>query len=1798
MTGEAYCGKEEHAHAPETCYERVLACGYREGGGAAEGASAGGETGAGATAEATAGATEGATEGATDGAAVEAQAAHQHGEGCYETRSVLVCGREEDAGHAHAQDCYERREACGQGEREAHTHSQDCYDEEDALVCGLDEDAGHAHSESCYEEVLVCVLEEREGHAHVESCFQDESVLVCQEPAGEAVADPSGGTAEEGAAAAEPAGAFEGASEGVSEDASEEAPAERHVHTDACYEERPTCGQEEHAHSLACYANPEADLEDASVWESTLPQDLGDDWARNVAAVATSQLGYEESTANYVVPDDGTAAKGYTRYGAWYGDPYGDWCAMFASFCLYYAGVPESAVPYDSGCARWVERLQGAGLYENAADCPPEPGSLVFFDLDGDALADHVGVVTEVAPEGEGLSVATVEGNVGGAVASRGYSDTDGSILGYCALPKNPGAQADEDAAGAAATDLTAEAAAAAAAVDADGSVSDTAELGPYLTDAKIVVDGAEYVEGTTLPAAKEFGVRLGFSNVNSQAGTTFTYTLPSQIRLPQDITDGVLTDATGTKQGVYTVTKDEATGAYILAVTPDADYAAAHDYLDIGVEMFARWNVDGSGEYEVDFGGGHVKKVKIDADTKMVLDKTHTATGKRDADYSIVVTAVTGQTGVRLTDAVVQGGVSYADDGGEAVAAEIGATLKVGGTIRAVLTDAAGNATVLDEVAIADQDSLAGYLSSRTFDMGAGDTLTVSYPMEFAEGVAYTADANDLTLKTTNVATASSNEVPEALSATESWSYVGQKGNIIQKSGEVEDDSVRWELTLNAGGNYPMAGTAVHDRLMSSSLGYDTGKPFVVEVYQGASLVHTISIGDWADNADGLALSPSGDGWEYVIPTIADASEQYTYRITYYTEVRSYDGSALNNAAGARFSQYPEVGVVGTAGRIDIGVAKLGALDDMGDAVAAWTVQYTVHAGSGIIQGFRIVDYLPSYTNAEGETVYSKLIDRDGNTPAVPADITAFCVDGGVFDITVADYASGADYTNDDAFLFLQSYQAWAEEGDFALIGADGSYFTLPAALGAYANGYTVTVRYRTQSPGIADGAELNNRAEGWFADLDGVDRAVSANARVSFDYGDLEDSVTLDKTGAYDADAGSVHYTVKVDTGNVGFRGASSVTIVDAYDSRLSFEGGSYGLQLSLDGAAMPLAVELRETSGANVRTEKVENPDGTTTWKTVFPTSLLYAEGHGTTLVPVEVHTTVDPDRHTFTVFLPYLYRYGETADDLRPVTYQLDYDMTPAGEARVYEAVANVVEATGDNGVRYGRAETTLSFGQNVTTKTLTDAERHEHSASECYSYDLGSQTMVLTCPLTADEPNGVLFKVRVDFGADELEDLTQLTVDDFMDINSLPPDLSKLQLRFVGKIPSGDSAALSFGDVCELAGVAGASYTAGLTETGLSVKVSLGVTVEQLCEAFYNSEAASGLAGGPVDLREWKLELSYPAKVRGNMGETVTVFNMASLRGVANSDSEVSYDKVVQGSGGGVEGKSYTLNLEKIDATVGNAGVGNAGAGNVGTTYLPGATFALCDEDGTVLATGTTGDDGKVAFGKQGAAGAGYCELRPYTAYYVTETVAPDGYVRNTSKFWFYFKAPDGTPEQESFTEEQKAALEALGCVPIVMDGSAFVTNSQSGSFKIKKVDGKTLETLTGAVFTLYGDEGCQTAVDTSSTAGDGVYLLDGLAPDTTYYFRETTAPAGYVLDETVHSVTVSWDGSVTVDGSELTPDGGTLAYVCRNSKAGYVLPQTGGTGALPFTLGGALLLTGGLLLGGASREGRAGRLDG
>ena len=170
-------------------------------------------------------------------------------------------------------------------------------------------------------------------------------------------------------------------------------------------------------------------METAEQWEQTFAGlTLTGNWRQDTLAIAETQLGYAESAKNYVVAEDGETVKGYTRYGAWCGEPYGDWNVMFLTFCLHYAGVED--VPPDRDCGGWV--TSWADAFEPAQSHTPAVGDLVLFDRDGDGTADRAGLVAQITDSG----FAAMEGDAENAVRLLTYGADDPGILGYINLPE------------------------------------------------------------------------------------------------------------------------------------------------------------------------------------------------------------------------------------------------------------------------------------------------------------------------------------------------------------------------------------------------------------------------------------------------------------------------------------------------------------------------------------------------------------------------------------------------------------------------------------------------------------------------------------------------------------------------------------------------------------------------------------------------------------------------------------------------------------------------------------------------------------------------------------------------------------------------------------------------------------------------------------------------------------------------------------------------------------------------------------------------------------------------------------------------------------------------------------------------------------------------------------------------------------------------------------------------------------------------------------------------------------------
>lgn len=184
--------------------------------------------------------------------------------------------------------------------------------------CGEEE---HTHTADCYTKVLTCGYEEGE--------------LV------EQVVEPTQSAELAAMAVAEPV-ALEPTVDTVE-------PIYHH-HTDACYEEVLTCPLPEHHHTVACLSDTSADVETPEEWQAANAEAvMTGNWDEDLLSVAKTQLGYEQSEKNFEIdPADGVTLHYYSRYGQSYGNPYGEWDVMFLSYCLKYAGIPQSAIPQEA----------------------------------------------------------------------------------------------------------------------------------------------------------------------------------------------------------------------------------------------------------------------------------------------------------------------------------------------------------------------------------------------------------------------------------------------------------------------------------------------------------------------------------------------------------------------------------------------------------------------------------------------------------------------------------------------------------------------------------------------------------------------------------------------------------------------------------------------------------------------------------------------------------------------------------------------------------------------------------------------------------------------------------------------------------------------------------------------------------------------------------------------------------------------------------------------------------------------------------------------------------------------------------------------------------------------------------------------------------------------------------------------------------------------------------------------------------------------------------------------------------
>lgn len=554
MTADYHCGYEEHQHTA-ACYEKVLTCGYEEGEPETP------VTSSDSSADPVSAYSAAEPEEPEEPVQTEPETIwvpHEHTDACYEEHRVLTCYQEE------------------------HEHTDDCFDEYGALICGEFE---HIHDDSCYttEYELVCGLDEGELVEEPNPAYQE---MPASRPVVDLPTEPAETTPDEPVL---------------------------HHHTDACYTEELVCTIPEHHHTVECLADTQADVETAEEWQAAANVALNGNWAEDLLTVAKSQLDYQQSDKNFKLDvEDQQVLRGYSRYGAWYGNPYGAWDVMFLSYCLHFAGVPQTVVPQRAGVMALHSDLRGSQWLTDADGSTARPGDIVIYntltteqvavdessygiallDLDEDpdtaaqltasepqvdtrtVTTETVGVVSAVDPDAGTLTV--ISGNVDGKVAEVPVAMSDVtsviSVTGAYAAettavaPEDPaGSQEELDGSYALLEDEEGFGATVDWVGDADPygiallAAGDDHDLKTWITDVNYekTTDGKTWTSigagSVTVDSGTHVRVNLKYTvkpGVLTPTNNTLTYQLPKGLPMPDVVTGNIVDESDKDKAG------------------------------------------------------------------------------------------------------------------------------------------------------------------------------------------------------------------------------------------------------------------------------------------------------------------------------------------------------------------------------------------------------------------------------------------------------------------------------------------------------------------------------------------------------------------------------------------------------------------------------------------------------------------------------------------------------------------------------------------------------------------------------------------------------------------------------------------------------------------------------------------------------------------------------------------------------------------------------------------------------------------------------------------------------------------------------------------------------------------------------------------------------------------------------------------------------------------------------------------------------------------------------------------------
>ena len=874
---EYSCGMEEHVHTDE-CYTEELVCGYEEG----------------------------EPEDPDSAFSVDSEPTT---EGPEAEPEVLEPEETEPEVHHHTADCYEtvlvehKELTCGQ---EEHTHDDTCPVDPDTgdFLCGYEE---HTHTDDCYTTET-----------------ETEKKLICGYEEGEVLSD---GTAadDDGIAALEDTNT----ATSVAEDSSSEAVSEPvlHHHTEACYKKVLTCTIPEHTHTLACLADYSADVETDDDWQK-YSVGLSDHWNEALLTVAKEQLGYKESEKNFQTDEalgDIIDVHHYTRYGAFYGNPYADWDVAFIAFCQHYAGIPKTEIPQRLGLEALRADMDAMGFayLTEGEDAAYEaiPGDVVTYNKNGTADDETIGIVETVGDD----SLTVISGAVEGAVAevTVPFTDVTSTILVDQAYNDYVGEADDRD--GSHDDEIAVQPAGEtdAAAVDAsEGDIFNTDPPAVNLNDSTVQKnlnltftlqykpDGNNWEEvpnGSTIQEGTEVCLVLNMAKVpegtfhkNATNGNKAYYQLPYKLAKP--VTENIYDEDDANKViGRLNVNTEG------LAVITFDDGVEGFDYT----KTF-KANIFVSG-YIVASGTGTTEEIKISDDTHFILkknsdiktDKTAAAEvvekgGKTYFKYTVKVSSKNGTAGQPVTiDDVITNLYNLTGSYDEN-----SFTLTKNGTDSVSLNGRitfAKNSEGKDTFEIKDLDAL-----------GKDDYYELTYLYE----VSHSGKFDDAwgNVKNTAKATSGENE-----SSDDAEKALSREDITVEKTGAIVGNDqmygkITWTVTINNPNGRDLKDYVVKDDLKTSGITIRAGDKVKIKESTDSNTFHDFEV---AGNKQYGMINEGHTGFTYTFP---EGSTGKKYQFTYYTTMPDGKGGITDVKNGVDVKKgektYPAEGTASNAVR------------------------------------------------------------------------------------------------------------------------------------------------------------------------------------------------------------------------------------------------------------------------------------------------------------------------------------------------------------------------------------------------------------------------------------------------------------------------------------------------------------------------------------------------------------------------------------------------------------------------------------------------------------------------------------------------------------------------------------------------------------------------------------------------------------------------------------------------------------------------------------------------------------------